>query len=265
MRFLRRPAASKSELRYADNGGVRIRYEVRGRGPTLVLHHAFGGSTESWHAAGYVGALERHFRLVLIDGRGHGASDKPHEVASYSPEKRVGDIAAVFDDAGVERALYWGYSMGAWLGTAFALSAPGRIDRLVSGASAAAPAAAEDAGRRLEAFRSRDPARIARDANMPEKVAERFVEFNDLEALAAIQEASIGWKGHAVERLGIPVLYYVGDADELVDATRETAARTPGSQLHIIEGSDHFMAFMRSRVALDLVLPFLLSSPAPER
>lgn len=260
MRFLRR-SNSQSMIRYADNGGVRIRYEVRGRGPVVVLHHAFGGAGESWHAAGYVGELEKRFRLVLIDARGHGESDKPHDVTSYSLDQRIGDIGAVLDDARVEEALYWGYSMGAWLGTAYALAFPGRIRRLVSGAAAAAPSSAGDAERRLAAFRSKDPERISRDASMPIEVARRFVERADVDALAAIQEATLGWTGHAVEDLTMPTLYYAGESDELLGPTREAAMRTPGAQFEVIEGCDHFMAFMRSRMALECVLPFLVDQP----
>lgn len=257
MRFLRR-RDTEAAHRYADNRGVRIRYEIRGRGPTLILHHAFGGAADSWHSAGYVGVLEKRFRLLLIDARGHGGSDKPHDVDSYSLDRRIGDIGAVLDDAGVEQALYWGYSMGAWLGTAYALAFPGRIRRLVSGAAAAAPAAVGDAERRLAAFRSKDPERISRDAGMSIEVARRFVALADVDALAAIQEATLGWTGHAVERLGIPTLYYVGELDELLAPTSEAAARTPGSQLEVVPGCDHFMAFMRSRVVLERVLPFLV-------
>lgn len=260
MRFLRR-GDSKPIFRYADNRGVRIRYEIRGRGPTLVLHHAFGGAGESWHAAGYVGELENRFRLVLIDARGHGGSDKPHDVTSYTLDQRIGDIGAVLDDARVEQALYWGYSMGAWLGTAYALAFPGRIRRLVSGAAAAAPSAAGDAERRLAAFRSKDPVRISREASMSIEVARRFVELADVDALAAIQEATLGWTGHAVENLAMPTLYYAGELDELLEPTREAAMRTPEAQFEVMGGCDHFMAFMRSRMAIERVLPFLVDGP----
>ncbi|MGB8516046.1 MAG: alpha/beta fold hydrolase, partial [Pseudolabrys sp.] len=57
-------------------------------------------------------ALKLHFRLVLVDARGHGASDKPHDRASYVWPISVADILAVVDDLDIERAAFWGYSMG---------------------------------------------------------------------------------------------------------------------------------------------------------
>ena len=63
-------------MTYANNQGVRIHYEVAGDGPPLVLQHGLGGTLEVNRIAGW-GALQDDYRLVLVDARGHGASDKP--------------------------------------------------------------------------------------------------------------------------------------------------------------------------------------------
>jgi pimeloyl-ACP methyl ester carboxylesterase len=118
---------------YADSNGVRINYRVEGTGPPLVLVHGFTESLESWYELGYVAALVSDYRLVLIDIRGHGASDKPHDPAAYALERRVGDVVAVLDTLGVGKAHFWGYSMGGWIGFGMARHAPRRVDRLVIG------------------------------------------------------------------------------------------------------------------------------------
>ena len=69
---------------YADNGSVRIYYQVEGEGPALVLQHGFTESAVDWYEAGYVEALRPDFRLILIDARGHGASAPPP--AFYRPK-----------------------------------------------------------------------------------------------------------------------------------------------------------------------------------
>ena len=46
-------------MRYADNGSVRIHYQVEGEGPALVLQHGFTESVTDWYEAGYVEALRR--------------------------------------------------------------------------------------------------------------------------------------------------------------------------------------------------------------
>jgi len=62
---------------YADNQGVRIHYQIEGLGHPLVLQHGFTESIEDWYECGYVDALRRDYRLILVDARGHGKSDKP--------------------------------------------------------------------------------------------------------------------------------------------------------------------------------------------
>lgn len=63
------------------NEGVRIHYEVEGSGPTLILQHGFTQKLQGWQLAGYLDALKRTYRLILVDARGHGESDKPHDPA----------------------------------------------------------------------------------------------------------------------------------------------------------------------------------------
>ena len=67
----------------ANNEGVRIYYEVEGQGPPLVLMHGITDSLEVFRLVGYVEALKSDYRLILIDARGHGASDKPHDSDAY--------------------------------------------------------------------------------------------------------------------------------------------------------------------------------------
>ena len=71
---------------YTDNGGVRIHYQTEGSGPPLVLQHGFTSSIEGWYEYGYVDVLKRDYQLILIDARGHGASDKPHDAGSSARE-----------------------------------------------------------------------------------------------------------------------------------------------------------------------------------
>ena len=79
---------------YADHHGIRIHYETEGQGPPLVLHHWSLATLESWYDYGYVSALKDDYRLVLLDARGHGASDKPHRPEAYDLQKRVEDVVA---------------------------------------------------------------------------------------------------------------------------------------------------------------------------
>ena len=118
---------------YARNEGVRIHYEVEGEGPPLVLQHGFSESVVDWYETGYVKALKPDYRLILIDARGHGDSDKPHDPEAYLLNRRVGDVTAVLDAIDIATAVYWGYSMGGWIGFGMANYAKERVRALVIG------------------------------------------------------------------------------------------------------------------------------------
>ena len=63
---------------YAENNGVKIWYEVHGQGePTLVIVHGFQIAYSEFFKRAYVPFLSRHMRVVTLDLRGNGRSDRP--------------------------------------------------------------------------------------------------------------------------------------------------------------------------------------------
>ena len=122
---------------YAVNEGVRIRYEVAGSGPPLVLHHGFGGFLETWYDLGYVKGLQDDYQLILMDARGCGESDKPHDRDAYRRATRVADIVAVLDALDISQAHFHGYSMGGYIGWGIAAHAPERFLSLIIGGAGA--------------------------------------------------------------------------------------------------------------------------------
>ena len=118
---------------YISNNRVRIHYHIEGEGPVLVLQHGFPWSLQGWSLHGYVDVLKSQYQLILVDARGHGASDKPYDPAAYSLPLNVGDVVAVLDALDIRSAHFWGYSMGGWIGFGMAKYAPTRIQALVIG------------------------------------------------------------------------------------------------------------------------------------
>jgi len=114
-----------------DANGVGIEVEVGGEGPPVLLLHGFPDRGRLWrnqvpalHAAG--------FSTIVPDLRGYGGSDKPPEVEAYAIAYLAGDVIAVLDHLGVERAHVVGHDWGAALAWAFASLLPERVDRLVA-------------------------------------------------------------------------------------------------------------------------------------
>jgi pimeloyl-ACP methyl ester carboxylesterase len=116
-----------------NHNGVRIHYHVEGVGSPLVLYHGMRDSLVSWQDYGYTEPLKKKYQLVLIDSRGHGASDKPHDPGAYTLPLRVADVVAVLDDLGIGAAHYLGYSLGDWIGFGMAKYAPERLKSLIIG------------------------------------------------------------------------------------------------------------------------------------
>jgi len=111
--------------------GVGIEYEVTGEGPPVVLLHGFPDSGRLWRHQ--VPALaEAGFRVIVPDMRGYGRSDKPAEIEAYTMDLLVGDVLAVMDGAGAERAHVVGHDWGAGVAWTLASVAGERVERLVA-------------------------------------------------------------------------------------------------------------------------------------
>ena len=247
---------------YTSNDGVRIRYEVEGAGPPLVLHTGFMGRLEDWYRVGVVAGLQGEYRLILIDPRGHGASEKPREPAAYASEVLVADVVAVLDALGVERAHFWGYSRGGGVGFDLGVHAADRCRALIVGG--AQPYGTSPGGaQRAVALRERSiegfVADYERDRGpLPAVVRAQWLA-NDAEALASAIEASAAEPGLGADLAGIrlPTLVYCGDHDEPHDAARRAAEALPNATFLSLEGFDHAQAFRRGDIIVPRVRAFL--------
>jgi pimeloyl-ACP methyl ester carboxylesterase len=107
--------------------GVRIHYENQGHGPAVVLVQGLGLSSRFWFDI--PGRLAEHYRVIALDNRGVGRSDRPH--GPYSMGAMAEDVVAVLDHAKVERAVVVGISLGGMIAQHVAIRYPGRVRGLV--------------------------------------------------------------------------------------------------------------------------------------
>lgn len=115
--------------------GIRIAYEDAHDTPAgdpIVLLHGSGLSRGSWRGLGYIRALRQTNRVLTLDLRGHGRSDKPHEPSRYAMSLIVGDVIAVLDELDIPAAHVVGYSLGARTGFSLIDTHPERALSLVS-------------------------------------------------------------------------------------------------------------------------------------
>lgn len=104
-----------------------------GTGTPVVLHGGFLDSAATVRDLDLAQALRDEFRLICVDHRGLGHSDKPHEPDAYAMPLRVADAVAVLDELGIERAHFIGMSWGGRLGFGIGEHAPQRVLSLVIG------------------------------------------------------------------------------------------------------------------------------------
>jgi pimeloyl-ACP methyl ester carboxylesterase len=98
---------------YVERDGVKIHYEVFGAGePTVVLLPTWS-IIHARHWKLQVPDLARRHRVVVIDGRGNGRSDRPSGVEAYAPAEYTADALAVMDATGTDRAVLVALSAGA--------------------------------------------------------------------------------------------------------------------------------------------------------
>ncbi|WP_170312844.1 alpha/beta fold hydrolase [Prescottella subtropica] len=241
-----------------------------GDGPPLVLVHGTALSSAIWRAFGYVEALRHEYQLILPDMRGHGRSDTPHEPASYAMDLVVGDVLAVLDQLGHERAHYLGYSFGGRVGLSLAAAAPERLRTLTVGGGSSLPQAGsfdrlffpgcvdvlDHDGMTAfldtwNAHRSTplDPAtRAAFDANDPRALV---AYMRRCEQEPGVPDASLA-------AIDVPTLLFVGSADVTrLDDARRVASLVPGAQLAVLDGLDHATTIAASDEVLAVVRPFL--------
>ena len=247
---------------YVENNGPRIHYHVEGEGPPLVLVHGTSGSMRQWFDAGfqpeYADELVNDYRLIMIDLRCHGRSAKLHDPESASLRLMAEDVIRVLDALGLDKAHYWGHSLGGMVGYHVAAFAPDRLSSLVLGG--AHPFAESIEGLR-RVFGSENPAAAIVGAMetmgfVPPQLKSIF-EDNDFEAINATVASDRPDISDVLPNLTMPCLIYVGDAEERFEGAKETASRIPNATFFSLPALSHLESLTRSDLVIPRVKQFL--------
>jgi pimeloyl-ACP methyl ester carboxylesterase len=259
---------------YANNQGIRIHYEVEGNGTPLILLHGLADTYKMWHTSGYVESLKKEYKLILIDARGHGDSDKPHDSEAYVIKLMVNDVVAVLDDLKISKAHFIGYSMGGRMGFGIAEYSPQRFHSLIIGGMHPYAISKEYMIKLLAVYRDAAHA-LASDsldasakkalvkqwlgptaAEMPEFRAyvQNVLPTNDWEALIALvsKDSEHGFDD-VLPTMTLPVLLFDGEADLFYSRVKECAKSIPNATFISFPGLDHVDIIVRN----DLVLPHI--------
>ena len=114
-----------------DSNGIKIACTVQGSGsPVVLLHGLHGSGSTNWTLPGITAALAKNHRVIVMDARGHGDSDKPDAEAAYGTTM-VGDVIALLDHFNIRQAQLVGYSMGGMIAMKTAVMHPDRVQSLL--------------------------------------------------------------------------------------------------------------------------------------
>jgi pimeloyl-ACP methyl ester carboxylesterase len=226
-----------------DSDGVRLHYELHGPedGPPIVLVHGFASDYRlNWVGTRWQETLTTAgHRIIGLDCRGHGSSDKPHDPAAYALDVMAADVRRLLDHLDIVAADYLGYSMGARTGVQALIDFPKRLHKVVLG-GVGWGGAFHAAGDIASAFRG---------GPTTNPVAKTFLDFakarptNDLEALAAcILGPQPDPNPADLAAIKNPVLIVVGDQDDIVGEVDRLVEAIPTARLVTVAGRNHMSA-----------------------
>lgn len=109
-----------------SNRGTGIYYEEKGSGKPLILLHGLGMNMRAHQQE--IDALAEQYRVIAMDARGHGKSDKP---SHYTFQEHIDDVVALMDELHIEQTMLLGFSMGSYIAQGVAIAVPERVDALI--------------------------------------------------------------------------------------------------------------------------------------
>ncbi len=237
---------------FARVNAARLYYQQHGSGPDLVFLHGAGGNHLSWWQQ--VAAFAPHYRCTTFDARGWGRSQGDMSVGRWA---LGADFVALLDHLGIERAHVVAQSMGGRAVAGISRLAPQKVRSLVLCGTTAG--ATDDRIRELqdELQEERGDGGLREHALAPgfeEAEPALALLYRQINALNPPRPRGLlgrppptyrGSTHEMIARLGVPVLYVVGEHDLITspEMIRRAADLVPGARVHEIRGAGHSCYF----------------------
>ncbi len=233
-----------------NNNQVTINYEVIGQGEPLVMLHPNGHCLKDWHILGYVALLEKYFQLILIDSRGCGESDKPHEATLYQPHLIASDTIAVLNALDINSAHCFGYSMGGRHALALMQYYPDYFRSFIIGG--AHPYANNKLlNSYLQLLQQGLPKVVdAFEKNFgafPANIKSNFLK-NDPIALLALNSLPVVDTTEALANYKSTISFMVGERDPIASEVKRAQQSKPGARINIIPHLNHMQVFFAAEI-----------------
>ena len=229
--------APKSQF-FTSSDGLKIHYlELGTAGTPVILIHGYTANAEGkWFKSGIAQALASKHRVIAIDARGHGKSDKPHDPEKYGP-RMANDVIELMDHLKLAKAHIHGYSMGGAMLTQILARHPQRLITAIYGGSG--PQETDPAV--IAQVPKDEAAPAANDPNAPR--GENWASYPgyDRAALDAVQKYAWQPADRDIDltTVTVPVLSLVGGYDNPNARTHRVKRQVKGAQIVILPKETH--------------------------
>jgi pimeloyl-ACP methyl ester carboxylesterase len=244
-----------------NSAGVEIAYSDEGQGAPILLIHGFASNARvNWQATGWTKTLlEAGYRVICIDNRGHGESEKLYHSDFYSAPMMAEDASRLLEHLKIEQAIVMGYSMGARISAFLTMQHPAKISRAIYAGLAERMVLGVPGS---DAIAEGLLAAHAKDVTDPGARSFRIFAENtksDLKALAAcIRSSRVKIKAEALASIRCPVLVVAGELDDVAGPVAPLVDMIPGAKGIVLEGRNHMNA-VGDKDYKNAVLAFLKS------
>jgi len=222
--------------------GITLAYEIFGEGRPILLIHGFASNIEiNWVATGWVDTLVgAGYRVIAIDNRGHGKSQKLYDPNLYFAHEMADDAARLLDHLGLTRVPVLGFSMGARIAAFLALRHPERVVcAIMGGMGMNLVTGLADSEAIISALTAENLSDVTDKSGRQFRI---FAEHSkaDRAALAACMISSREPMSQAdVRRIAAPALVAVGAADDMAGSPEDLARLLPHGEAVVIPKRDH--------------------------
>lgn len=250
-----------------SSGGVRIAFvdvppETGAADPVVLVHGFASNHAVNWVNTLWVQALTRAgYRVIALDNRGHGQSEKLYRPEDYDSSVMAGDVRRLLDHLGIARADVMGYSMGARIAAHLAVIDPGRVRSLLLGGLGIR--LVHGVGLPMNIADAMEVPSVDSLTDPLQRMFRAFAEQtkSDLRALAAcIRGSRQTLTEQEVAEIRAPTLVSVGTADTVAGPAGELASLMPNARALDIPGRDHNLA-VGDKAHKQGVLAFLAERP----
>ncbi len=241
-----------------NSAGVEISFVDEGAGSPVLLIHGFASNHRvNWVGTGWTKfLLEAGYRVIALDNRGHGESEKLYDPNRYSASIMADDAARLIEHLGLGQVAVMGYSMGARIAAFLTMQRPelvsravyaGLAERMVTGV-----AGSDEIALGLEAATTQD---VTDPGARAFRIFAEQTKSDRLALAACIRSSRVKIKAEAFAAIHVPVLVVAGEVDDVAGGVQPLVDLIPGAKGVVLPGRNHMNA-VGDKVYKQAVLEF---------